>query len=217
MGIEIREVRSNRQLQAFINLPHALYAGNPYYVPALRLDERNTLSRDKNPAFEFCQASYWLAYRDGQAVGRMAGIINPRHIQKWDQPYARFGWLDFIDDREVSGALFETVETWALAVGMHAVHGPLGFTDLDREGLLVEGFDQLGTLATIYNYPYYADHLEAAGYQKDVDWVEYQISMPKDGVEKINRLAETVARRYQLQLKSFRHKREMLRYADAVF
>lgn len=217
MTVAIREVRTNQDLQDFINVPLELYKGNPYYVPALRNNERNTLKKDKNPAFEYCQAAYWLAYQDNHPVGRIAGIINHRHFQKWNQPFARFGWLDFIDDRKVSGALFSTVENWAAAQGMQAVHGPLGFTDLDRAGLLVAGFDQPGTLATIYNHPYYPEHLTAAGYSKDVDWVEYQISVPSGGVEKITRLAEAVARRYHLHLKHFNNKREMLHYANAVF
>ena len=147
----------------------------------------------------------------------MAGIINRRHIEKWGQPYARFGWIDFIDDPEVCKALLAAVEGWARSQGLEAVHGPLGFTDMDREGMLVEGFDELGTLATFYNYPYYAAHMQAAGYTKDIDWVEFELRIPQKPDEKIARLADAVMRRYNLRLLNFKNKKEMLRYAGAVF
>jgi len=183
----------------------------------MRSDDLATFRSDKNPAFEFCRAKFWLAYRDGEIVGRVAGIINERHIEKWKQRYARFGWIDFIDDPEVSRALLTTVEDWAHANGLEALHGPLGFTDLDREGMLVEGFNELGTLATFYNYPYYMVHMQDAGYIKDTDWVEYEIQIPEKPDEKISRLAEILIRRYNLRLPTFKKKKEMLRYADAVF
>jgi GNAT superfamily N-acetyltransferase len=217
MTLDIRPVQSRRDLASFVDFPRRLYFGNPYWVPAMRADEINTLRHDRNPAFEFCRARYWLAYDGGRPVGRVASIINPRHAEKWGQPYARFGWLDFIDEPAVSTALLGTVEDWARAQGMRALHGPLGFTDLDREGLLVEGFDQLGTLATIYNHPYYPAHLEAAGFVKDTDWVEYRIEMPAGGVERISRMADLVARRYNLRVPEFRHKRDMLPYANQLF
>ena len=169
MPIEIREVTTTRQLSAFIRFPRSLYHGNPYYVPSLVMDELNTLRKDKNAAFEHCEAKYWLAYREGQIVGRVAAIHNRKHIEKWNQPYLRFGWLDFVDDPAVVDALMGQVETWASQLGLTAVHGPLGFTDMDREGLLIEGFDQLGTLATNYNHPYYPAQLERLGYAKDTD------------------------------------------------
>ena len=148
--------------------------------PDLVSDDLNTLRRDKNPAFETCEAHYWLAYRDGAIVGRVAAILNHPHIEKWGQRYMRFGWLDFIDDPQISGALLQAVEAWAKETGMTAIHGPLGFTDMDREGLLVEGFDELATMATYYNFPYYPTHMESLGYSKDIDWVEYEISMPAE-------------------------------------
>ena len=177
MEIQVREVLNLKELRAFINYPLSLYRDNPYYVPALFLDEYNTLRRDKNPAFEHCEAKYWLAYRQGRIVGRIAAIINRLHIEKWNQPYLRFGWFDFIDDPAVSEALLKAVEAWAAENKLTAVHGPLGFTDLDREGMLVEGFNELGTLATYYNYPYYAAHMERLGYAKDIDWMEYEIAV----------------------------------------
>jgi len=171
LSIEIREVRSAKELNAFIRFPHTLYRGHPCWVPLLSMDERNTFRQDKNPAFEHCQARYWLAYRDGKIVGRIAGILNNRHIEKWNQNYLRFSWIDFVDDLEVSKALLETVEAWGREIGLTAVHGPLGFTDMDREGMLVEGFDEMGTMATFYNHPYYPVHLLQHGYIKDIDLV----------------------------------------------
>jgi len=215
-GIQLVEATDLRQLRQFVDFPHRLYRGNPYWVPALRGDELNTLRRDRNPAFEFCEARYWLALRGGQVVGRISGILNQRHIEKWGQRYMRFGWIDFIDDEAVCQGLVGAVEAWAREKGMQAVHGPLGFTDLDREGMLVEGYDEPATLATIYNHPYYPHHLEKDGYIKDIDWVEYEMPVPGEN-EKIARLADTVMRRNRLHLLEVTHKRQMLKYADALF
>jgi len=215
--VEIKEAENHRDLRAFINFPFSLYKNNAHWVPALRSDDLNTFRSDRNPAFEFCRAKFWLAYQDGRVVGRVAGIINQRHIEKWQQRYARFGWMDFVDDRAVSRALLETAEKWARENGLEALHGPLGFTDLDREGMLVEGFDEMGTLATYYNFPYYMDHMQEAGYLKDTDWVEYEIQIPEKPQEKIVRLAEIVMRRNNLRLLTFNKTKNMLRYADAVF
>jgi hypothetical protein len=164
MDLQIKEVTTRKKLKSFIHFPFVLYQGNPYWVPTLLFDELNTLRRDKNPAFEHCEARYWLAYREGRIVGRIAAILNRSHIEKWGQRYMRFGWIDFIDDPSVSEALLTKVETWAKETGMSAVHGQLGFTDLDREGMLVAGFNELSTLATIYNHPYYPNHLGKLGY-----------------------------------------------------
>jgi hypothetical protein len=217
MNITIKEVQSRKELREFIRLPHSIYQGNPYWVPALDFDEINTLSQQKNPAFEYCEAKYWLAYKDGQPVGRIAAILNHNHIEKWGQSYMRFGWVDFIDDPQVSKALFSVVENWAHEKGMQAVHGPLGFTDLDREGMLVEGFDQLGTLATNYNHAYYPQHLEQLGYKKDIDWMEYEIPVPNPPDETIHRMAEISLRRNQLIIPTFKRKKDMLRHAPEIF
>ena len=175
------------------------------------------LRRDKNPAFEYCEARYWLAYHQGRMVGRIAGIINHRHIEKWDQRYVRFNWFDFIDDPDVSQALLGTVENWAREKGLTAVHGPLGFSDMDREGMLVEGFNELATMITIYNHPYYITHLEKLGYVKDTDWVEYEISMPAEVDEKITKAAAIVMKRNNLSLLKPKNKKEMLNYANELF
>jgi GNAT superfamily N-acetyltransferase len=217
MDIQIKEVTTLKELKAFVRFPQSLYRGNPYWVPALEFDELNTLRRDKNPAFENCEAKYWLAYRDGRIAGRVAAILNRSHIRKWNQRYLRFGWLDFIDDPSVAEALMKMVEAWAREKGMTAVHGPLGFSDLDKEAMLVEGFDELGTMATLYNHPYYATHLEKLGYVKDTDWVEYEMTVPNEPNETIARIADIALRRNKLTLLNLRDKKELLPYAKELF
>jgi len=217
MPVEIREVSSGRELGRFIRFPFELYKDNDCWVPPLHFDERNTLRRDKNPAFDFCEAKYWLAYRDGKIVGRVAGIINRAYVETWNQRYARFGWIDFVDDREVSAALLDQVEAWAASCGMHAVHGPLGFTDMDREGMLVEGFHELGTMATMYNFPYYPAHLEERGYAKDVDWLEYEVRTPDEIPERARQISNRVLERRGLRILDARRPKDFLPYAHAIF
>lgn len=217
MTVQLKEVTTERDLKTFIRFPRQLYRGNPYWVPALFLDEYNTLHWKKNPAYELSEVKMWLAYRGKTIVGRVAAILNHPSIEKWGKRYMRFGWIDFIDDEEVSSALIGAVEAWALEKGLVGVHGPLGFTDLDREGMLVEGFEELGTLATIYNYPYYPQHLERLGYGKDVDWVEYQVIIPPEPFEKITRAAEIVLKRSNLHLLQIKNKKGFLPYALELF
>jgi GNAT superfamily N-acetyltransferase len=217
MEVQIKEVTSLKDLKAFIHFPFTLYRNNQYWVPNLVSDDLNTLRKDKNPAFETCEARYWLAYRNASIVGRVAAILNHPHIEKWGQRYMRFGWLDFIDDPQVSTALLQAVEGWAKENGMTAVHGPLGFTDMDREGMLVEGFNELSTMATYYNHPYYPAHMEKLGYTKDIDWVEYEISMPAEPDEKITRMANIVIKRNKFRLLELRTKKELLNHAKELF
>lgn len=217
MALEIKEVSTLRELKAFIQFPLHLYHGNPYYVPSLTSDELNTLRKDKNPAFEHCQARYWLAYQDGNIVGRVAAILNERHIEKWNQPYLRFGWIDFIDDRSVVAALMGAVENWARECHLTAVHGPLGFTDLDREGMLVEGFAELSTMSTNYSFPYYPEHIEQLGYTKDIDWVEYEMTVPPEPNETIARIADISLRRNKLRVLEVPNKKQLLPMADELF
>ena len=217
MSVEIQEVKSIRDLKKMIEFPNRLYKKNPYYVPRLHFDELNILRRDKNPAFDHCEAQYWLAYKDGKIAGRIAVIINNKYIEKWKNRYARFGWVDFIDDAEVSEALFKTAEAWAKEKGMTALHGPMGFTDLDNEGMLVEGFEELGTLATLYNYPYYPEHLKKLGYEKDVDWVEYEIDAPQIHNETVERVAHVTAKRNRLQLLEVKKAKQLRPYAPEIF
>ena len=217
MDILIREVRTGKELKAFINLPYRLYRGNACYVPPLKFDEEATLRKDKNPAFDYCECRYWLAIRQGKVVGRIAGIVNHAYIDKWGNNYIRFGWLDFEDDDAIGAALLGRVERWGKEMGMEAIHGPMGFSDLDQEGMLVEGFDQLGTLATIYNHPYYPGCLERLGYKKEVDWVEYRIKVPEKTPERIERMARLSMERLGLQVVKMKKAKDVLPYAAEIF
>jgi hypothetical protein len=217
MEIELKEVRTRRELKQFVAFQYSLYRGNHYWVPPLHADELHTLRKDKNPAFEFCEANYWLCYRGGRIVGRIAGILNKKYNERWNRKAARFGWIDFIDDAEVSSALLQAVDQWARINGMNVIQGPLGFTDMDGEGTLIEGFDEVGTLGAIYNYPYYPAHLERAGYSKDVDWVEYEATMHPEIPEKVERMARIALSRYDLTILKVNKAREMLPYARDIF
>ena len=188
--VEIVEVKTRKQMRDFILFPLQIYKDNPYYVPPIILDEYTTLSKKKNPAFEYCDAKYFLAYKDNKLAGRIAGIQNHSYVKKWGNKYTRFGWVDFIDDIEVSTALFNRVEEYARENGMESVHGPLGFCDLDSQGLLVDGFDEMSSIITYYHHPYYKEHLEKLGYAKDVDWLEFEILLPEnEQIERIDKLA----------------------------
>ena len=215
--VEIRKVESLRDLKCFVDFPNKLYKGNSYYVPALRMDELNTLRRDKNPAYEFCDAEYFLAYRDGEMVGRIGVILNTRSNETWNQKRVRITRLDFIDDAEVFDTLIDAAEQWAKEKGMKEVQGPLGFTDMDFEGMLVEGFEELGTFATIYNHPYYMEHMIRRGFTKDVDWMEFQIVIPDEPNEKVARLAEIVKRKFGYRLLKFKKTKEILPWAHQMF
>lgn len=215
--LEIREVKTRADLKKFIKFPHILYSRNQYWVPQLMLDEINTLRQDRNPAYEYCEARLWLAYRDGKIAGRIAGIINHKFIEKWGEKNARFGWVDFIDDAEVSALLFRTVEEWAKSRGMEHVHGPLGFCDMDREGMLIEGFNELSMLITNYNYPYYPAHLEKNGYVKDIDWVEYEVKVPECIPEKVAKINDAVLKRLNLRILDAKKSRDFLPHVKGIF
>lgn len=218
MSVNIVKVTTKKQLKSFIRFNCELYKGNPYFVPDLYEDMCVTLNKQKNAAFEFCDADYFLAYKGDEIVGRVAAIINNKANEKWGTRAVRFGWIDFIDDEEVSAKLMEAVENWGRERGMHEVHGPLGFTDFDPEGLLIEGFDRVSTMATIYNYPYYSQHLERLGYEKDVDWVEYLFKVPDKNWEKTERISALVAKRYKLHVVKCNSRRALAkRYGKALF
>ena len=205
--IEIKKVESKKDLKTFIDFHYDLYEGNEYDVPNLFSDEMNTLSKDKNAAFEFCEAEYYLAYKDGKLAGRVAAIINHKANNKWGKKSVRFGWIDFIDDREVSKALLDAVEKYGREKGMEDVLGPLGFTDMDPEGMLVWGFDQLGTMPTIYNYAYYPEHIEALeGFEVDNKYVEFKIMVPDEVPEKYAKIAMMIEKRYNLHVRKLTKK-----------
>jgi hypothetical protein len=186
-------------------------------VPPLTTDEINTPRKDRNPAFQYCEARYWMAYVDGKAAGRIAGIINYSYIEKWGLKYARFGWIDFIENFDVCQALLETVEKWAEEKGMAGVHGPLGFCDMDREGLLIDGFNKMSTIITIYNYPYYQEFLEKCGYKKDADWVEFEINVPAQVPARLQKIADMALSNSGLKMVHVKKTKEILPYADGVF
>ena len=217
MGVVIKEVTSKKELKKFVKFNIELYKNNPYQIPGLIEEEMVTLDKKKNPAFEVCDAIYFLAYKDDKIVGRIARIVNRRSNEVWNQQRARFGFLDFIDDVEVVDALFNAVEQWAARQGMNEIHGPLGFTDMDHEGMLIEGFDQLGTMAAIYNYPYYPQHMERMGYSQDQDWHEYKIYIPEGVPEKHLRIGEIVKRKYGLKTMKFKNTKEIWPYAQKIF
>ena len=205
--IEIKKVESKKDMKTFIDFHYDLYEGNEYDVPNLFSDEMNTLSKDKNAAFEFCEAEYYLAYKDGKLAGRVAAIINHKANNKWGKKSVRFGWIDFIDDREVSKALLDAVEKYGKEKGMEDVVGPLGFTDMDPEGMLTWGFDQLGTMPTIYNYPYYPEHIEALeGFVVDNKYVEFKIMVPDTVPEKYAKIAMMIEKRYNLHVRKLTKK-----------
>lgn len=209
MSVEIKKVTTKSELKRFIRFNYEFYKDNPYSVPDLYDDMLNTFSPKKNAAFEFCEADYFLALRDGKIVGRVAAIINRRANEKWNRKTVRFGWIDFIDDMEVSTALIDTVKQWGKERGMTEIEGPLGFTDMDAEGMLVEGFDQLSTMATIYNYPYYSQHMERLGLSKSADWVEMKIYVPDAIPEKHRRISDIIAKRYNLHIRKLNSKKEV--------
>ena len=217
MAVQIKEVTTPHELKIFATYPYDLYRKNRFWVPPLRSDELNYLRKEKNPAFDFCDAKYWLALKNGKIAGRIAGIINKRFNEKWNAKVARFGWFDFIDDPEVSSALLNTVEAWAQTSGMDHIHGPLGFTDMDGEGTLVEGFEEVSTLGSIYNFPYYPEHITRAGYIKDTDWVEFDVTMHPEIPEKIKRIAEIALERNHLKVLAVRKAKEMIPYGKEIF
>lgn len=220
MAVEIREIQpTKRNLLKFVHFPiDTLYRDSKYFVPPLVTDELNTLRPDKNPAFDFCEAVYYLAYRDGKIVGRVAGIINHVVNERSNKKEARFSYIDFIDDAEVVDALIDAVTRWGKSKGMEHLTGPLSFTDMDPEGMLIEGYDRVGTSGGIYNYPYYPKHMERLGFVKDADWIEMLITIPKDIPEKMVRISNLVAQRYNLTTIKYTNRKQLVAdYGDAIF
>lgn len=212
--IQVVEVTTSKQRKAFVDFFYDLYRDSPYAVPYLYLAEKLTLKPGSNPAFEFCEAQCFLAYNDGKVVGRVAAIINHRANDYWKREMARFGWFDFVDDPKVSEALLLAVEKWGKGKGMTEIAGPFGFEDMDREGMLVDGFDELSSMYVNYNYPYYPKHMDRLGYRKDNDYVEYRIKVPEVTPEKFSRTAKLIKTRYHLEERKFSH-REMTKGGKA--
>ena len=205
--IEIKPVTTRHELQQFVQFFYDLYRGNDYAVPYLYSEEMSTLRHDKNTSFECCESQYFMAFKDGKMVGRVAAIINHRANKRWDRSQVRFSWFDFVDDQEVSTALLQAVETWGRSKGMTEIAGPMGFIDTDREGMLIDGFDKLSTMYINYNYPYYPQHMERMkGYEKANDWVELLVKVPEVVPDKFAKITEMVRKRYGLRVHKFSRK-----------
>ena len=219
MAVEIRVIQpTHAQLKQFVHFGIDLYKGNEYYVPALVIDEIATLNPAKNPAFDFCESRYFMAFRDGKPVGRIAAIINRQVNERSGKKTVRFGFVDFIDDDEVVDALFDAVKDWGRQKGLDTIVGPLGFTDMDNEGMLTDGFDQLGTMATIYNYPYYNTQMKRMGFEVDASWVEFKVMMPEGIPDKHQRICDIVRRKYGVRNVHFKSKKELVaKYGRALF
>lgn len=221
MALEIREITTRKELKQFIEFTNTLYRECEYYCPPLFFDEMNCFDKEKNPALEVCDYKLWMAYRDGKAVGRIAGVVNYKANEKWGYKNARFGWFDFIDDLEVSKALLDKVVAWGKEKGMTAINGPVGFTDFDHQGLLLEGYEYLAPMASLYNFPYYVKHFDAYGLTKDADWIEIQVYPPTCCPERLNRIAEIVKERSKVRVDKVKNARELVRkygieYMDVI-
>lgn len=219
MAVEIVEIKPTKgMLRKYVQFGIDLYKGNSYYVPPLFFDEVNTFLPSKNPAYDFCEAQSFMAYRDGKPVGRITAIINNAVNEKTGEKVVRFGFVDFIDDAEVVDELFKAVEKWGSERGMSEIAGPLGFSDMDPEGMLIEGFDEMGTMATIYNYPYYRAQMERMGYEKDTDWIEFRMTVPEGIPEKYSRIADIVRRKFDLHVVDIKSRKWVKEtYGRAIF
>ncbi len=219
MQLSVRPVSGKKEMRRFVKFRIDLYRDSPYAIPPLYMDELTTLDPKKNPAFEFCEAQCFMAFDGDEPVGRICAMVNHRANEVWRTRSGRFGFVDFVDDEAVSKALFTAAEGWVKAKGMHSIHGPLGFTDLDQEGMLIEGFDQVGTMATIYNYPYYPAHLEKLSYVKDAEWVEYRITIPEIVPDRLKRVAELVLKKYKLRILKYSSASKFLKdgYGQKLF
>ena len=201
MSVEIKKVSSKKDLKIFVRFANRMYKGNPYYVPSMPFDDMGTFDPKENGAYDFSEAELYLAYKEGKLVGRVAAIINTKANKAWNVQQVRFGWIDFIDDMEVSSALLDAVAKFGKSRGMTQIAGPLGFTDFDPEGMLVEGYDRISTMALIYNHPYYPEHLKKLGFVKETGWIENRITIPEELPEKFNRVIELMNQKYELTVK----------------
>ena len=215
--IKIIEVKTKKQLNEFVKFPYKLYKDHPYWVPPIKSTEYKRFSEKKNPLFSCCDVKLWLAYSENNVVGRIAGIIHHRYNELWNKKYCRFGFIDFIDDKKVSTALINEVQYWAKSNNLDTIHGPLGFTDLDPQGTLIEGFDIVSNMVTIYNQDYYQTHFEALGLEKDVDWVEHKLTVPQRFPKRIELIANKLCEKFQLTVINTKKKKELLPYMNDIF
>src|SRR6185369_5024029 len=219
MTVHVRALNSTEQMREFVKFRIDLYRDSPFAIPPLYMDEMTTLDPKKNPAFAFCEAQCFMAFKGDRPVGRICAIVNSRANEAWKTRSGRFGFVDFIDDEAVSKALFAAAEEWVQARAMHSIHGPLGFTDLDQEGMLVEGFDQMGTMATIYNHPYYVTHIQKLGYVKDAEWVEYRVTIPDVVPERLERIAKVALKKNKLRILKYSSASKLIKdgYVQKLF
>ncbi|MCL2501653.1 MAG: N-acetyltransferase [Bacteroidales bacterium] len=215
MDIQIKEVIDRRDLRRFVDFPAQLYKDNKYYVPALRIDEMKTLSG--SPSLAYCSMKLWLAYKNGQIAGRIAGIVNPRANDLYNHTRIRFGWFDFIDDIAVAKALLHQVETWGKSMGMTTMHGPLGFNTWNRQGMLIEGFDKIPPINCLYNHPYYFRIMEELGFEKELDWMQYEMNASQDIPDKVKRINELILEKYNLRIFDFKNKKILKQLAGKFF
>lgn len=216
--VDVREVYTRKDMKKFVRFATNLYEGNSCFCPPLEFDELNTLNPKKNPAFDVCESIYYLAYKNGKIVGRIAGIINYEANKVWEVKKARFGWFDFIDDYEVSKALLDKITEWGRKKGMDSINGPVGFTDFDHQGLMLEGFEYNSPMASLYNYPYYIEHFNKYGLRKETDWIEYRIFPPAEIPERLERIAKVVMEKFNLRIDKIKSSKELLeKYGYSFF
>ncbi len=215
--LKITEVKNNKDLKEFINFQYKLYCENNFFVPPLRKNVLQTFDTNSNPAFEFCTMKMWLAKLDGKTVGRIAGIHNKKYNETTKTKYIRFAWLDFIDDKNIVNQLVKKVQEWGKELKMEKIHGPIGLTNFDPCGVLVEGFDEIATSSSVYNFPYYVKYLEELNFQKENDWIEFKIPVPDKTPEQLHRIAAIVKKRYNLQVFNPQTKDDLLKYGEQVF
>jgi len=217
MAIEIKEVESSSDIKDFVNFQFKLYKKEKMWVPPMKMDEISSLTAEKNPAFLFCDTKFWLAYKDGKPVGRIGVILNRRENRDVEKKVARFTRIEFIDDYEVSKTLLETAELWSRFMGYEIIHGPLGFANLDHQAVLIEGHEHLPSVASEWHMPYYKEHIERCGYVKEMDWVEFRLTLPDEAPEKVIKVAEIVKQRMGVEIRSFKTTKEMMPFADRLF
>lgn len=217
MEITVKEVVTKKDLWKWVRFPNALYKDNEAFVPFLENDEFETFSPDKNPAYEFCKTKLFLAFKGQKTVGRIAGLVNRAYNEKWNKNAVRFTRFDFIDDYEVSKALFDAVVSWGKEMGHTEIMGPIGFTDIDHEGMLVEGFDKLNMSITFYNHPYYLAHMEKLGLVKDIDWIEYKITVPDKVDARIEKIADKLTAQGEYKVVTYTDRKLLYKEAFEAF
>ena len=215
--IKVKQVLNSSDLELFIKFPMELYKGNPYYVPPLINEEKSIWVKEENPALQYSEAAQFLAYKGKNIVGRIAVMINHKEEKELGIRKVRFGWLDFIDDIEVSKTLIDTAIEYAKSKGISKIEGPMGFTNLDKAGMLTKGFDKLATMIGIYNYDYYPKHMEQLGLVKEKEWVEFEINFPDTLPDKVEKFSNLIAEKYELELVKFKSKKDILPLVEPMF